>query len=66
MDVRHILLVYGLMPRGVVDAIGAMLVVFASFGARTASYPYDLPLGLFATLIGAPWLFALLLKKTSA
>jgi ferric hydroxamate transport system permease protein len=41
---------------------GAALMIAAAFGARTLSYPYDLPLGLFATLIGAPWLFATLLR----
>ncbi|RWR05215.1 Fe(3+)-hydroxamate ABC transporter permease FhuB [Paenirhodobacter populi] len=44
--------------------IGALLMVIAAFGARTAGYPYDLPLGLFATLIGTPWLFVLLLKRS--
>jgi len=46
--------------------LGAVLMLLAAFGARTASYPYDLPLGLFATLIGAPWLFIMLMKRTSA
>ncbi len=46
--------------------LGALLMVIAAFGARTASFPYDLPLGLFATLIGTPWLFALLMKRTAA
>lgn len=43
--------------------LGALLMGLAAFGARTASYPYDLPLGLFATLIGAPWLFMALLGR---
>jgi iron complex transport system permease protein len=46
--------------------IGGGLMVLAAFGARTASYPYDLPLGLFATLIGAPWLFVMLLRRTGS
>ncbi|KRW96563.1 Fe(3+)-hydroxamate ABC transporter permease FhuB [Paracoccus sp. MKU1] len=46
--------------------LGAVLMLLAAFGARTASYPYDLPLGLFATLIGTPWLFILLMKRTAA
>uniref|UniRef100_UPI0018EEDD5C iron chelate uptake ABC transporter family permease subunit n=1 Tax=Paracoccus binzhouensis TaxID=2796149 RepID=UPI0018EEDD5C len=46
--------------------LGALLMLLAAFGARTASYPYDLPLGLFATLIGTPWLFVLLMKRTAA
>ncbi|SEK28092.1 Fe(3+)-hydroxamate ABC transporter permease FhuB [Pacificibacter marinus] len=43
--------------------LGVLLMTVAAFGARTASYPYDLPLGLFATLIGAPWLFVALLGR---
>lgn len=46
--------------------IGALLMVLAAFGARTATYPYELPIGLFATLIGVPWLFILLLRKGQA
>ena len=46
--------------------LGALLMSLAAFGARTASYPYDLPLGLFATLIGAPWLFIALLGRRHA
>jgi iron complex transport system permease protein len=46
--------------------LGALLMSLAAFGARTASYPYDLPLGLFATLIGAPWLFMALLGRRQA
>ncbi|MBR9763481.1 MAG: Fe(3+)-hydroxamate ABC transporter permease FhuB [Rhodobacteraceae bacterium] len=43
---------------------GALLMGLAAFGARSLAYPYDLPLGLFATLIGAPWLFAGLMRRT--
>jgi ABC-type Fe3+-siderophore transport system permease subunit len=46
--------------------IGALLMVLAAFFARTASFPYDLPLGLVATLVGAPWLFLTLLRRTAA
>ena len=46
--------------------LGALLMSLAAFGARTASYPYDLPLGLFATLIGTPWLFIALLGRRHA
>ena len=46
--------------------IGALLMVLAAFGARTATFPYDLPLGLVATLVGAPWLFLTLMKRTAA
>ena len=56
-------------PRAFVTAswlIGALLMVLAAFAARTATTPYDLPLGLCATMIGAPWLFVLLLKREQA
>ncbi|WP_265500870.1 Fe(3+)-hydroxamate ABC transporter permease FhuB [Paracoccus beibuensis] len=42
--------------------IGAGLMLAADFGARMAGFPYELPLGLFATLIGAPWLVWLLTR----
>ncbi|MEI2301772.1 Fe(3+)-hydroxamate ABC transporter permease FhuB [Ensifer sp. MJa1] len=40
--------------------LGAALMAFADFGARNASFPYELPLGLFAALVGAPYLIWLL------
>ncbi len=43
--------------------IGALLMIIADFGARTASFPYDLPLGLFAALIGAPYLVWLIVSR---
>lgn len=43
--------------------IGALLMLAADFGARVASFPYELPLGLFASLVGAPWLLWLMLRK---
>lgn len=43
--------------------IGALLMLAADFGARMAAFPYDLPLGLFASLLGAPWLIRLLLRR---
>jgi iron complex transport system permease protein len=46
--------------------IGALLMLLAAFAARTLASPYDLPLGLCATLIGGPWLFVLLLRKGRA
>jgi ferric hydroxamate transport system permease protein len=45
---------------------GALLMLLAAFGARTATYPYELPIGLFATLIGVPWLFVLIFRKGQA
>ncbi len=44
--------------------IGAALMMTADFGARMAGFPYELPLGLFASLIGAPWLLWLMMRKT--
>lgn len=44
--------------------IGAGLMLVADFGARMAGFPYELPLGLFATLIGAPWLIWLMTRTS--
>ncbi|PZQ47337.1 MAG: Fe(3+)-hydroxamate ABC transporter permease FhuB [Rhodovulum sulfidophilum] len=46
--------------------IGAALMLAADFGARVASFPYELPLGLFATLLGAPWLTWLMTRRPRA
>lgn len=43
--------------------IGAGLMLAADFGARMAGFPYELPLGLFASLIGAPWLVWLMMRR---
>ena len=43
--------------------IGAGLMLVADFGARMAGFPYELPLGLFASLIGAPWLIWLMMRS---
>ncbi|MCY1294773.1 Iron(3+)-hydroxamate import system permease protein FhuB [compost metagenome] len=40
--------------------LGSILMALADFGARTATFPYELPLGLFAALVGAPYLIWLL------
>ncbi|MFB2595408.1 Fe(3+)-hydroxamate ABC transporter permease FhuB [Paracoccus sp. p4-l81] len=42
--------------------IGAALMLAADFGARMAGFPYELPLGLFASLIGAPWLIWMMMR----
>ncbi|MDT1062146.1 Fe(3+)-hydroxamate ABC transporter permease FhuB [Paracoccus sp. CPCC 101403] len=42
--------------------IGAILMIAADFGARMAGFPYEMPLGLFASLLGAPWLIWLMLR----
>ena len=44
--------------------IGAGLMLAADFGARMAGFPYELPLGLFASLIGAPWLIWLMTRRS--
>jgi iron complex transport system permease protein len=43
--------------------LGAILMTLADLGARTATFPYDLPLGLFAALVGAPYLIVLISRK---
>ncbi|MBZ7924629.1 Fe(3+)-hydroxamate ABC transporter permease FhuB [Ensifer adhaerens] len=43
--------------------LGSMLMALADFGARSATFPYELPLGLFAALVGAPYLIWLLGRK---
>lgn len=43
--------------------IGAGLMLAADFGARMVGFPYELPLGLFASLIGAPWLLWLMMRS---
>ena len=42
--------------------IGCLLMIAADFGARMAGFPYELPLGLFASLLGAPWLLWLMMR----
>ena len=43
--------------------IGATLMVIADLGARTVTFPYELPLGLFAAFAGAPYLIWMLGKR---
>ncbi|MNL45653.1 Iron(3+)-hydroxamate import system permease protein FhuB [compost metagenome] len=43
--------------------LGAVIMAFADFGARTATFPYELPLGLFAAMVGAPYLIWLITRK---
>lgn len=43
--------------------LGALIMAFADFGARTATFPYELPLGLFAALAGAPYLIWLIGRR---
>ncbi len=43
--------------------LGVLIMLFADFGARTATFPYDLPLGFFAALAGAPYLIWMLGRR---
>ncbi len=42
---------------------GLVLMIFADFGARSVTFPYDLPLGLFAALLGGPYLIWLVTRR---
>ncbi len=44
--------------------IGAVLMVIADLGARTVTFPYELPLGLFAAFAGAPYLVWMLGRRS--
>lgn len=44
--------------------IGSLFLVFTDFLSRTVSYPLEIPLGVFTSLIGAPY-FLYLLRKSS-
>ncbi len=43
--------------------LGAVIMAFADFGARTVTFPYELPLGLFAAMVGAPYLIWLVGRR---
>ncbi len=43
--------------------VGSVLVIFADLLARTALSPIDLPLGIFTSLLGAPFFIYLLWKQ---
>lgn len=43
--------------------LGALIMVLADFGARTATFPYELPLGLFAAMVGAPYFVWLITRR---
>lgn len=43
--------------------LGALIMAFADFGARTVTFPYELPLGLFAAMVGAPYLIWLVGRR---
>ena len=42
----------------------AFLMMLADAGSRLAAFPYELPLGLFATLLGTPWLLLHMTRQT--
>lgn len=43
--------------------LGSALMLLADLGARNLTFPYELPLGLFAALIGAPYLTYLVSRR---
>lgn len=43
--------------------LGAALMALSDLGARTMTFPYELPLGLFAALAGAPYLIWLIGRR---
>lgn len=43
--------------------LGAGLLVLADFLGRTVAYPYQIPVGFFAALVGGPYLIWLLQRK---
>lgn len=43
--------------------LGAIIMTIADFGARTATFPYELPLGLVAAMVGAPYLIWLITRR---
>ncbi|SHO54534.1 Fe(3+) dicitrate ABC transporter permease subunit FecD [Vibrio quintilis] len=53
---RHQLIIPGSM------CIGALLLIFADFCARTIAPPIELPAGILTALIGAPYFLYLLMK----
>ncbi|GGD92903.1 Fe3+-hydroxamate ABC transporter permease FhuB [Aureimonas endophytica] len=46
--------------------IGAMLAAFADVAARSAVFPWQLPTGIVAALVGAPFLLLLLSRRSAA
>lgn len=44
--------------------IGIVLMMIADLGARTVTFPYELPLGLFAAFAGAPYLVWMIGKRS--
>lgn len=42
--------------------VGALLMIVSDWLSRMAVFPYELPVGLFASLLGGPYLVYLLAK----
>ncbi|AWQ49598.1 Fe(3+)-hydroxamate ABC transporter permease FhuB [Serratia marcescens] len=54
------------LPQMVIAAVlGGLLMVFADWCGRMLLFPYQIPAGLLATFIGAPYFVYLLRKQTS-
>jgi iron complex transport system permease protein len=54
------------LPQMVISALlGGLLMVFADWCGRMVMFPYQIPAGLLATFIGAPYFVYLLRKQTS-
>lgn len=60
---REVGLVRALPQTAGAAAIGGTLMVFADFIGRTAASPYQIPAGLIAALVGAPFLIRMLRRK---
>jgi len=43
--------------------LGMVLMILADWAARTLSFPYQLPIGLIATMVGAPYLVWMLNRR---
>ena len=43
--------------------LGAAIMIATDTAARSLAFPYQLPTGLFAALVGGPYLVAMLLRK---
>ncbi|WP_289804325.1 iron chelate uptake ABC transporter family permease subunit, partial [Dubosiella newyorkensis] len=43
--------------------IGGVLLLVADIGSRTLFLPYEMPIGIVATVIGAPYFLYLLMKN---
>ncbi|CAI2089727.1 Iron(III)-hydroxamate import system permease protein fhuB [Serratia ficaria] len=54
------------LPQMLISALlGGLLMVFADWCGRMVMFPYQIPAGLLATFIGAPYFVYLLRKQTS-